>query len=243
MVPQRIIGTGTGSIQQHNNTLHMTDTAILKNNNVVNAHCATNNNWNGTKSPWLFNQTAVIGNNNGTSVVEWRDDRKHCMCLPKVCYKNGHATNGSAIIMKTAKHSKNYLYDMVPDDARDMEHTCCCCQPLSNNNNKQQQLKSQQRNENGVRRISNTEIEHMYARGAISPLPEGEDDDNDDGNDDGDGDDVDFRKSIIRINNIYNSCRDMTHAHANDSETKIFMNNTKLSNDILLWFLCEQISK
>lgn len=132
---------------------------------------------------------------------------------------------------------------MTSDEGKDAEKTCCC-QPLSKNNH---QLKSQQRIDNDVRRISNTEIEHLQARGTISPLPE---DDADTDNDDGDEDDVDFRKSIIRINNIYNSCRDMNNGHTNDSETNVFMNNThhhqlchnatattmttKLANDISL---------
>lgn len=241
MLPQRIVG-GNGSVQ-HYNTLHATDTTVLKNNNVVNAHCGANNNnnWN-TKSTWLFSQTPANGNGNGSSVVEWHGDRKHCMCLPKVCYKNGSATNGSTVITKAAKHSKNFLYDMSTDDARDAEKTCCC-QPLSNNN----QLRLQQRIDNDVRRITNTEVEHMHACGTISPLPESDDVD---GNDDGDEDDVDFRKSIIRINNIYNSCRDMNNTYVNDSDKILFMNNghhqlchnatikmttaTKLANDINL---------
>lgn len=222
MLPQRIVGAN-GSIQ-HYNTLHMTDNGALKNNNVVNAHCGGNNNWN-TKSSWLLSQTPAIGNHNGSTVVEWRGDRKHCMCLPKVCYKNSHTTNGSSIITKTVKHSKNSLYDMASDETKDPEKTCCC-QPISHNN----QLKSQQRCDNDVRRISNTEVERMHVRGTISPLPENDadDDDNDvDGyHDDGDQDDVDFRKSIIRINNIYNSCRDMNNGHANESDKILFMSKT-----------------
>lgn len=212
MLPQRIVG-GSGSIQ-HYNTLHATDATVLKNNNVVNAHCgANNNNWN-MKSTWLFSQTPAIENSNGSSVVEWHGDRKHCMCLPKVCYKNGKTTNGSVVI---TKHSKNFLGDMASDETRDATQTCCC-QPLSNN----YQPKSQQRIDNDVRSILNTEVEHMHAGGTISPLPEN---DGDGGNDDGDEDDVDFRKSIIRINNIYNSCRDMNNGHANDSDEILFMNN------------------
>lgn len=221
LLPQRIVG-GNGSIQ-HYNTLHMTDNGALKNNNVVNAHCGGSNNWN-AKSSWLLNQSPVIGNQNGSTVVEWRGDRKHCICLPKVCYKNSNTTNGSANITRTLKHSINSLYDMVSDETKEPEKSCCC-QPIPHNN----QLKSQQRIDNDVRRILNTEVERMHARGTISPLPENDadddDDDDDEDNDDGDQDDVDFRKSIIRINNIYNSCRDMNNGHAHEADKILFTNS------------------
>lgn len=234
MLPQRIVG-GNGSIQ-HYNTLHTTDNTILKNNNVVNAHCGGNNNWN-KKSTWLFSQTPVIGNNSSL-VTEWHGDRKHCICAPKMCYKSGHTTNDSAIITKTEKHTKNFLCETAADDGKDGEKTCCC-QPSTNNN----QLQSHQRIDNDMQRISNTEVELMHGRVTISPLPE--DDDCDDCDDGDEEDDVDFRKSIIRINNIYNSCRDMNNGHANDSEKIVFMNNThhqlchnnsmtKMTNDINL---------
>lgn len=237
MLPQRIVG-GNGSIQ-HYNALHATDTTVLKNNNIVNAQCGTNNNnnWN-TKSAWLLNQTAANGNSNGSSMVEWRDDRKHCgICLPKVCYKNANATNGTAIITTNGKHSKNFLYDIAKTDVNEAEKTCCC-QPLSNNIH---QLNGQPpRIDNDVRRISNMEMEQMQTRGKISPLLEDDDSDVSTGkipNEDA------FHKSIVLLNILYNNSNsDDSDEVLNGDECNAKDNvypdaatmPTKLANDIIL---------
>lgn len=94
MIPQRIVG-GNDTLQ-HYNALHMTDTVNstannVKNNNIMNG----NSNWN-VKSPWLFNQSAPMGNG---MVVEWQE-KKPCTCFLKI-YGNDHPTCTTMTTMTT----------------------------------------------------------------------------------------------------------------------------------------------
>lgn len=100
ILPQRIVG-GNDSIQ-HYNALHIADTPVVKNNNVMNG----NHNWT-VKSSWPFNQSSVVAN--GT-VVEWQD--KKCVCFSKI-YNNKHSMlEPIANNVNTVNATKN----------------CCCCQ-------------------------------------------------------------------------------------------------------------------
>lgn len=219
LIPQRIVG-GNSSLQ-HYNALHMTD-STPKNNNIVNAHCGNNHNCN-AKSSWLFNQTPT-----NSSVVEWQD-KKNGVCLPKVYYKGcGNSTCSTTMVpppssTATTTTSKFFLYEPIDMQMKklaspqEIGKKSCCCHQLTKNLSK-----NSLRDNNDIRRMSNTEIEQMHLRGTISPLAE----DDADEYDDADEGDEDFRKSIIRINNIYNSCRDVNNGASTDNDKFIFINNT-----------------
>lgn len=201
MIPQRISGNGS---LQHYNALHLTDTvASMKNNNIVNGNCVgtiANVNWSSKSSPWLLNQMPTTTNG---SMVEWQDKKNIMYC------KANHLANCTTTKIPNAS-SKNVLYEPICTqtkmcDSSDISHNCCC-QSLRKN-------------------LSKSNLNDNELRATISTLPE--DDDDDCGGDEGD---EDFRKSIIRINNMYNSCRDVnSSSRSMDNEKFLLMNNTRLT--------------
>lgn len=216
MIPQRIV-TGNGSVH-HYNALHLADQS-MKNNNLMNANNGNiNTNW-ATKSSWLFTASPATIKND--AIVEWQDKR-NCVCFPNVYYKNNNsmptikttttvATTVSSPLATNSTNNKNVLYQPI---AASDGHS-----HLNGNKNCGcQQVSGKRFSLNGdFRRVSNTEIQRMNVNGIGPVLTECEkladchlDEDGDD------DDDVDFKKSIITINNIYNSCRDIHNDGCDD---------------------------
>lgn len=194
MLPQRIV-SGNDSVQ-HYNALHITDTPVVKNNNVMNG----NHNWT-VKSSWPFNQTTVVAN--GT-VVEWQD--KKCVCFSKIyCKGNDHPSCTTTTMTKatamplTAQNNKNSLLEPLTNNVSNVNTTknCCCCQGRKT-----------------ICKDSILDSELCCMSKAADweqvNLCKAECSNNrfkcDERDDDDDIDDTDFRNEIIRINNIYNNC-------------------------------------
>lgn len=214
-------GTGTGRTQ-HYNALNSAVDGLTKNNNVINTNCA-NNNWS-TKATWPHSPATVISNANSTNDL---NEKKHFVCFPKACYKNGNKNCGPA----TAVPSMNLLYETV-GSADGMEKNFCRQQANLSRKN------ANEKKENRTKRLSNAELELMQTRRSITPLTES---DADEGVDE-EGE-VDFRKSIIRINNIYNSCREASNESVSDANSFPFASSAhqlyqkttdKLENDVNL---------
>lgn len=207
MIPQRI-GGGNDSMQ-HYNALNITDTPVVKNNNVING----NHNWT-VKSSWPFNQSSVV--TNGT-VVEWQD--KKCVCFSKIyCKGNDHAgctttmTKTTAIPL-TSQNNKNSLLEPLTNNVKtasiyshDTAKNCCCCQgqkTICKDNILDGELC-------GMSNAADWEQMNLCK-------PECSDNrfKSDERDDDDDNDDTDFCNEIIRINNIYNNCNANANASAN----------------------------
>lgn len=205
----------TGRIHNYN-ALNTAVDGLTKNNNVINTNCS-NNNWN-SKTTWLFSPATVIQNPNSNDLNE----KKSFVCFPKVCYKNGTTTNVPPM---------NLLYESVANTDQ-VEKNVCCQQANINRKKINQRI-----NENKSKRLSNAEIELMQTRRSITPLTESEADEGAD-----EEGEVDFRKSIIRINNIYNSCREANNDTINEANMFPFANaqqfyqktNDKLECDVNL---------
>lgn len=222
MMPHRNNGnagtTGVTSRIHHYNALNSAVDGLTKNNNVINTNCS-NNNLN-TKTTWLFTPTTMITNPNATT--NDLNETKSIVCFPKVCYKNGATTNVP---------SMHLLYESV-SNTDTIEKNVCCQQENLNRKKINQKLY-----ENQMKRLSNAEMEFMQTRRSITPLTESDADEG--GDEEGE---VDFRKSIIRINNIYNSCRDANNDSINEADMFPFSNahqfyqktNGKLENDVKL---------
>lgn len=220
MIPQRIVA-GNGSIH-HYNALHLVDQSI-KNNNVVNANNGNiNNNWT-TKSSWLFNPSPPTVKND--AIVEWQDKR-NCVCFPSVYYKGNNSMSmiktttatpatASAPTTTTNSTNKNVLYQpigvqLIAQDAHThLNGRNCSCQ---------QSTRKRFAVNGDFRRVSNTELQRMNMNGIGPVLTECEKniDSSLNDDDDDDNDDVDFKKSVITINNIYNSCRDIHNDGCDD---------------------------
>lgn len=209
MIPQRIV-TGNGSVH-HYNALHLVDQSI-KNNNVMNANNSNiNNNWT-TKSSWLFAGTPQSIKNE--AIVEWQDKR-NCVCFPNVYYKNNNSMSTIITTMATPttatgpattnSGNKSVLYQPIAV-ASDLNGKNCGCQ---------QSMRKLTLN-GDYRRISNTQLQRMNGIGPVLTECEKPIDNNLNDNDDDDDGDVDFKKSIITINNIYNSCRDIRNDGCDD---------------------------
>lgn len=200
VAPQR--NNGTSASGHPYNALHAMDDAP-KNNNVLNSQF-TNNNWN-PKSTWLFDP--AVASTNATMTND-PNEKKQCVCFPKVCYKMGnHTTTGTTA---TSGPAKKLLYESVAstDDIAKSGY----CQPVTNS-----LANPIGATENRATRLSNTELEYMQTRRSVTPQTES------DADDVGDAEgEVDFRKSIIRINNIYNSCREANIERKNDAHTNPF---------------------
>lgn len=211
--------TGVTSRIHHYNALNSAVDGLTKNNNVINTNCS-NNNWN-TKTTWLFTPSTMITNSNATT--NDLNETKSIVCFPKVCYKNG--TTPTVPTM-------NLLYENVSNT--DSIEKNVCCQQANNLNRK---ILKQKLNENQMKRLSNAEVELMQTKRSITPLTESDGDEG--GDEEGE---IDFRKSIIRINNIYNSCREANTDSVNEADMFPFSNahqfyqktNDKLENDVKL---------
>lgn len=226
IIPQRIVG-GSDSLQ-HYNALHISDTPVMKNNNVMNGK----HNWT-VKSSWPFNQTTMMAN--GT-VVEWQD--KKCVCFSKIyCKGTEHssctttmATATSIPLSSMQNNNKNARLEPISNHvntasiySHDVAKNCChchdrktickenyfdsgsserCCMPKTAVEWEQIKLCAP---ECSIATFTNTASRD---ENGDTKTTDGCDnmDNNEDGDDDNDGDDTDFRNEIIRINNIYNNC-------------------------------------
>lgn len=217
-------GTTNGqNVIHHYNALQMVETTV-KNNNLVNSQCS-NNNWN-TKSSWQFGETSIGDDTNTTTTStiattstmtsttnDWQQDqRKQCVCFPKICYKNSNlnsmgGNNKTSTIMSTGQ--KQSCFETNGDTHEPIKN--CCCQQLT--------MGLRKTNENGFddknRQMSNNDIENFQVvKTMTTPIRNDIVDDvvDEEG-------DFDFKKSIIHINNIYNSCRDADITQFNESDT------------------------
>lgn len=216
MIPQRI-GGGNDSLQ-HYNALHIVDTPVVKNNNVMNG----NHNWT-VKSSWPFNQSSVVAN--GT-VVEWQD--KKCVCFSKIyCKGNDHPSCTTSMTMATTipltgQNNKNTLPESLTNNVKttsiyshDAAKNCCCChgrKTICKENlfENEQRCCCMPKTTAGWEQMNLCKPECSAANNNKSN--KGDERDNDD--DDNDGDDTDFRNEIIRINNIYNNCNANSNVEA-----------------------------
>ena len=224
MIPQSqrfVSGNGANGGLSNNGSKHyaLTESA-MKNNNIASMPADETTNFT-LKSNWLFNQLpqSMHQSGNGGNVLDWRD-KKNCACLPKVYYKSGQSKANTR-----SSTNKNILYQSVnkqsPTDPTGnsklpttIEPPKCFCQQYCPSGNA------------FIKRLSNAEIEQMQLNGnrmssilnthGNDPM-KGNIDENDDDDDDDEFTDVDFRKSVIRINNIYNSCRDIHVVYGNGS--------------------------
>lgn len=225
MIPQRIVG-GNDSLQ-HYNTLHIADTAGIKNNNVMNG----NHNWS-VKSSWqsAYNPTQTVVAN-GT-VVEWQD--KKCVCFSKIyCKGNDHPscttttmTKATTIPLTVQNNKNNTLLEPLTNNqvktasiySHDTTKNCSCCQghkTICKENIFDAELCCMPKTTAEWEQVNlcKAECSAMVANNKFKCDERDEDiDDND-----GDTDNVDFRNEIIRINNIYNNC----NANANNTNADV----------------------
>lgn len=227
MIPQRIVG-GNDSLQ-HYNALHIADTPVVKNNNVMNG----NHNWT-VKSSWqsAFNQSPVVAN--GT-VVEWQD--KKCVCFSKIyCKGTDHPSCTTTTMTKTTaiplttQNNKNTLLEPLTNNVKtasiyshDTAKNCCCCHGrktiCKDNNIFDNELCC-------MPTKTPIEWEQMNLCKAECSANNKFKCDERDEDDDNDGDDTDFRNEIIRINNIYNNCN--ANANTNVETTTVPSDNFHL---------------
>lgn len=160
-----------------------------------------NNNWT-MKSSWLFNQSPIVAN--GT-VVEWQN--KKCVCFSKIyCKGNDHSscTTTKSIPLTTQQNQNSLLEPLTP--MKSTAQNCCCNQSQQNITSNDSIFDSdlccmpEHPSEWDKLNLCNSESTNAANMNGVSENLIVDDDENG-------SDDVDFRKSIIRINNIYNSCQ------------------------------------
>lgn len=220
LIPQRIVGHGSGSTVHHPAHYNALGTLDSARNNNVAKNCGNGCRQWGNRTTWLFNKALAAGSNKSRSTAagvaskaattttvktaseaggDWRSSKNIPNC-PKVYYNNDHGTTVQLQSTKGASNKNVYFQPVASDITTDDISKKCCCQQYQNN------FPTAGSNlvggeTNGVpRRLSNTDLEQLQQQqqqqnGSIN-------------GDDDSLSDVDFRKSIIKINNIYNNCRD-----------------------------------
>lgn len=227
LIPQRIVGGASVHHPAQYNALTVIDSS--KNNNIGKKCDNGCKQW-GAKSSWLFNRNSASAANTsrGLSTVtaatatpanDWRSTKNIPNC-PKVYYNNDQAAVAVASNANKITTNKNVYFQPVNQQvpmatSHDDISKNCCCQQYQNNFLGTNHIT----NLNGTRRLSNTDLEQIQlgsgtslgsgvgggSCGVCSGSVNGDDDSLSD---------VDFRKSIIKINNIYNSCRDAVYGNS-----------------------------
>lgn len=212
LIPQRIVGHGSGSTVHHPAHYNALSTLDSSKNNNVAKNCGDGCRQWGQKTTWLFSKASSTGSSKSRSAPseatpkasttttvsdasgDWRSSKNIPTC-PKVYYNNDH---GTAVQLHQTKGTSNknvYFQPIAAESTTDDISKKCCCQQYQNNFLTANMIGS---DTTGVpRRLSNNDLEHLQQQqnGSIN-------------GDDDSLSDVDFRKSIIKINNIYNNCRD-----------------------------------
>lgn len=188
LIPQRIAGGSAvhhPTLQQYN---ALSSVDLSKNNNVTHNGGTACKQWT-TKSTWLFNKTPP-GTAARSSIVEWCVAKNASGC-PKVFYNNGHSTVTATA--RLAAPNKSSLAaatsTQVTAESHDDISKKCCCHQYKNNFFA---------SNNVTPRLSNADLEQLQQQAGTASADE---------------EDVDFRKNIIKINKIYNSCRETVYGN------------------------------
>lgn len=239
LIPQRIVGGASIHHPAQYNALTVIDSS--KNNNIGKSGGPGCKQW-GSKTSWLFNRSSAATANTSKSLStvtataaatnaanDWRSTKNIPNC-PKVYYNNEHSATAMQSNAKKNASNKNVYFQPVNQqvpmaNSQDDISKQCCCQQYQNNFLGTSHIT----NLNGTRRLSNTDLEQLQLNGgggggAASGMGSGTSLGGVSGScgicggsvngDDDSLSDVDFRKSIIKINNIYNSCRDAVYGNS-----------------------------
>lgn len=219
LIPQRIVSHGGGPTAHHPAQYNALGALGSSKNTNVAKNCGNGCRQWGQKATWLFSRAPAtdidmqrssatatkppIVPNISDANDDWRSSKNIPNC-PKVYYNNDH---GTILQLQNTKatSNKNVYFQPKPAEASandDISKKCCCQQYQNNFRTVSNNLMDG--DAGGLpRRLSNTDLVQLHQQ---------QQNESTNGDDDSLSD-VDFRKSIIKINNIYNNCRETDYCN------------------------------
>lgn len=257
LIPQRIVGHGSSTSTVHHpahyNALSTMDSS--KSNNAAARSCGNGCRQWGQKSTWLFSKASTAAGNNksrSTPAIatackakvtstglgadgDWRSPNDIPKC-PNVYYNNDHSTTVQLQPTRSTSNKNVYFKPIAADTTTDDISKNCCCQQYQHNFLTASTNLIDDAGSAVPRRLSNTDLKHLQQ--PLQPLQPLQPNDSINGDDDSLSD-VDFRKSIIKINNIYNNCRDAGYCNEEKFALVDCHGNTRRfalnEDEVILW--------